>query len=58
MEQTLNFVRDKDCKHSVRYRCTVEKDSDGNPVVVETIYVSRFFSTPMPDKVTITIKAS
>ena len=49
--QTVTLTKDKECKGSVRY-ATADFEA-----VVSNVYLSRSFARPMPDSITVTIRA-
>lgn len=48
-EKEILMKKDKECKHSVRY-------ASSNPESpLSTVYVSRKFSSPMPEEIVVTV---
>ena len=51
MKLTIEMVREKDCKHSVRYA------SVDPAAAVATVYVMRTAAETMPAKITVTVES-
>ena len=51
MKLTIEMVKEKDCKHSVRYA------SVDPTAAVATVYVMRTAADKMPEKITVTVES-